>query len=137
MMKSTDELEHEIREAASPSPLSGDGFTPPPLPEYLRGLLAERGATVGDMVVRCGLDRSYAYQLFNGTRRPTRNFLLLLSLVLDLEESEVQRLLKIAGRNPLYARDRRDAGLLYAFSHGLSPEEADSLLRDLGQEGLF
>jgi hypothetical protein len=26
---------------------------------------------------------------------------------------------------------------LYALSHGLSPEEADGLFRDLGQEGLF
>lgn len=136
-MKPTRELEHEIREAGSPSSLSAEQFSLPPLPEYLRGLLAERGATVGDVVVRCGLDRSYAYQLFNGTRRPTRNFLLLLSLALGLEEPEAQRLLKIAGRPPLYARDRRDAGVLYALSHGLSPEETDSLLRGMEQEGLF
>lgn len=136
-MKATGDLEHEIREAASPSPLSAEEFGLPPLPEYLRDLLAERGVTVGDMVVRCGLDRSYAYQLFNGTRRPTRDFLILLSLALGLEEPEAQRLLKIAGRPPLYARDRRDAAALYALSHGLSPEEADALLRDLGQEGLF
>lgn len=136
-MKTTGELEQEIREADSPASLSADGFRLPPLPEYLRGLLAERGVTVGDVVVRCGLDRSYAYQLFNGTRRPTRNFLILLSLSLGLEEPEAQRLLKIAGRPPLYARDRRDAAALYALSHGLSPEEADALLRDLGQEGLF
>ena len=135
-MKPTDELEQEIREAGSPSSLAADGFGPP-LPEYLRGLLAEKGATVGDIIVRCGLDRSYAYQLFNGTRRPTRDFLVLLSLSLGLEEAEAQRLLKIAGRPPLYARDRRDAAALYALSHGLSPEEADGLFRDLGQEGLF
>lgn len=136
-MKATGELEQEIREADSPASLSADEFRLPPLPEYLRGLLAGRGASVGDIVVRCGLDRSYAYQLFNGTRRPTRNFLLLLSLALSLEEPEAQRLLKIAGRPPLYARDRRDAVVLYALNHGLSPEEADTLLRDLGQEGLF
>lgn len=136
-MKSTGELEQEIREADSPSPLSAEEFSLPPLPEYLRGLLAGRGVTVRDVVVRCGLDRSYAYQLFNGTRRPSRDFLVLLSLVLGLEEPEAQRLLKIAGRPPLYARDRRDAGVLYALSHGLSPEEADGLLRSLGQEGLL
>lgn len=136
-MKSTGELEQEIREADSPSSLSGEPFTLPPLPKYLQDLLAERNMTVGDVVIRCGLDRGYAYQLFNGTRRPTRNFLILLSLVLELEEPEAQRLLKIAGRPPLYARDRRDAGVLYALSRRLSPEETDSLLRDLGQEGLF
>lgn len=136
-MKSTGELEQEIREAGSPTPLSAEEFSLPPLPEYLRDLLAERGVTVRDVVVRCGLERSYAYQLFNGTRRPTRNFLILLSLVLGLEEPEAQRLLKIAGRPPLYARDRRDAGVLYALNRRLTPEEADSLLRDMEQEGLF
>lgn len=136
-MKPTSELEHEIREAGSPASLPAESFGLPPLPEYLRGLLEKRGVTVGNVVVRCGLDRSYAYQLFNGTRRPTRNFLLLLSLSLGLEEAEAQRLLKIAGRPSLYARDRRDAGVLYALSHGLSPEEADSLLLEMGQEGLF
>lgn len=136
-MKITGELEQEIREADSPASLSADEFRLPPLPEYLRDLLAERGVSVGDVVVRCGLDRSYAYQLFNGTRRPTRDFLLLLSLALGLEEPEAQRLLKIAGRPPLYARDRRDAAALYALNHSLSPEEADALFRDLGQEGLF
>lgn len=136
-MKPTGELEQEIREADSPSPLSAEEFALPPLPEYLRGLLAGQGVTVRDVVVRCGLDRSYAYQLFNGTRRPSRDFLILLSLVLGLEEPEAQRLLKIAGRPPLYARDRRDAAALYALNRGLSPEEADALLRDLGQEGLF
>ena len=54
-----------------------------------------------------------------------------------MEEPEAQRLLKIAGRPPLSARDRRDAGLLYALNRRLSPEEADAILRDLGQEGLF
>lgn len=136
-MKTTGELEHEIREAASPSRLTEEDFSLPPLPEYLSERLRERGMTVRDVVLRCNLERSYAYQLFNGTRRPTRNFLLLFSLALGLEEAETQRLLKIAERPPLYARDRRDAGLLYALSHGLSPEEADGLLRSLGQEGLF
>ena len=136
-MKSTGELENEIRGAASPARLEEKDSSLPPLPGFLNNLLRERDMTVGDIVLRCNLDRSYAYQLFNGTRRPTRNFLLLFSLALGLEEPEAQRLLKIAGRPPLYARDRRDAGVLYALSHGLSPEEADGLLRSLGQEGLL
>lgn len=84
-MKSTRELEHEIRQSGSPSQLAAEDFQLPPLPEYLGNLLRERGVTVGDVVLRCNLDRSYAYQLFNGTRRPTRDFLLLLALSLSLE----------------------------------------------------
>ena len=130
-MKATGELEQEIREADSPASLSADEFRLPPLPEYLRGLLAERGVSVGDIVVRCGLDRSYAYQLFNGTRRPTRDMLVALALQLEFTEEETQRLLKLAGRPVLYARNRRDAALLYCLSHRLTPAQAEELLAEL------
>lgn len=136
-MRSTEELEHEIRESGTPEVLTGKSFDTPDLAAYLTGLLHSRGLTVQDVVVRCSLDRSYGYQLFNGTRRPTRSFLLLLAVTLGLSEPETQRLLKIAGRQPLYARNRRDAAVLYGLSHGLTAEKTDALLRDLGEEGLL
>lgn len=135
-MQSTQELEHTIRESKEPSILKADVFSVPDLAAYLNGLLQEHRLTVQDVVVRCNLDRSYGYQLFNGTRKPTRNFLLRLALLLHLEETGAQRLLKLAGRQPLYARNRRDAAVLYGLSHGLTMEETETLLADLGEEGL-
>ena len=135
-MRSTQELEHQIRQSTDPSLLRGDAFSAPSLAVYLNELLRRRGLTVRDVVIGCNLDRSYAYQLFNGTRRPTRNFLLRLALLLRLREEETQRLLKIAGRPPLYARSRRDAAVLYALTHGLTAEAAQDLMTGLGEEGL-
>ena len=135
-MKSTEELEHQIRSCDTPEALAGEGFALPDLAGYLRGLLEERGLTVQDVVVGCNLDRSYAYQLFNGTRRPTRNFLLRLALLLRLPEDGVQRLLKIAGRPALYARNRRDAAVLYGLTHSRTIEDVEELLNSLGEEGL-
>ena len=135
-MQSTQELEHTIRESKEPSILKEDVFSMPDLTAYLNGLLQEHHLTVQDIVVHCNLDRSYGYQLFNGTRKPTRNFLLRLALLLKLEETVAQRLLNLAGRQPLYARTRRDAAILYSLSHGLTMEEAETLLADLGEEGL-
>ena len=103
---------------------------------YLNGLLREHRLSVQDVVVKCCLDRSYGYQLFNGTRRPTRDFLLRLALLLRLGEAQVQRLLKIAGRQPLYARSRRDAAVLYALTHSLTLEGTQELLVRLGEEEL-
>ena len=135
-MKSTQELEHQIRQSRDTLLLREDAFSAPNLAVYLNSLLHDHGLSVQDVVVRCNLDRSYAYQLFNGTRRPTRNFLLRLSLVLRLREDEAQRLLKIAGRQTLYARTRRDAAVLYALTHDLTAEETQDLLAELGEEGL-
>ena len=117
--------------------LTGADYTSPPLPIYLNSLLHRHGLTVQDVVVACNLDRSYGYQLFNGTRRPSRELLLRLALLLKLGEDEAQRLLKIAGRQPLYARNRRDAAVLYALTHGLTAEETDELLESLGEGALL
>lgn len=135
-MKSTQELEHQIRQSKEPTLLMEDTFSAPDLTEYLRELLIDHGLSVQDVVVGCHLDRSYGYQLFNGTRKPTRNFLLRLSLLLKLQETDAQRLLKIAGRQPLYARNRRDAAVLYGLTHGLTTDETQELLAELGEEGL-
>ena len=135
-MTLTQELEHQIKTSQTPARLAGDVVDQPALTTYLNNLLHEHGLTVQDVVVGCNLDRSYAYQLFNGTRKPTRDFLLKLSFLLGLPEDQVQRLLKIAGRQPLYARNRRDAAVLYGLTHGLTAEETDDLLRQLCEKGL-
>ena len=136
-MKSTKELEHQIRESTTARVLAGEDYAAPSLPIYLNSLLHRHGLTIQDVVVACNLDRSYGYQLFNGTRRPSREFLLRLALLLKLGEEEAQRLLKIAGRQPLYARNRRDAAVLYALTHGLTAEKTDELLESLGEGALL
>ncbi len=136
-MRSTEELEQEIRACSDPAALEGADYALPPLPAYLSALLEARGLTVREAIRACNLDRSYGYQLFNGTRRPTRGTLLTLALALRLTEAEAQRLLKIGGRRPLYARERRDAAVLYALTHDLGPEGAGELLRSLGEEALL
>ena len=136
MMKSTQELEHQIRNSTTAQALAGADYAMPSLPIYLSSLLHRHRLAVQDVAVRCNLDRSYAYQLFNGTRRPSRGFLLRLALLLKLGEDEAQRLLKIAGRQPLYARSRRDAAVLYALTHRLTAEKTDELLESLGEETL-
>ena len=135
-MTSTEELEHQIRMSETPAALVEKSYEVPDIVPYMNNLLYERGLTVRDVIVGCNLSRSYAYQLLNGNRVPTRGFLLKLAFMLKLPEAEAQRLLKIAGRHPLYARNRRDAAILYGLSHGMTADETESLLRSLDEEGL-
>lgn len=136
-MRSTKELEQEIRMCPNPAVLAGGDYVMPPISEYLATLLETQGITVREVIRACNLERSYGYQMFNGNRRPTRNILLALALVLHLPEAETQRLLKIGGRKPLYARNRRDAAVLYALTHGLELERTDELLHSLDEETLL
>lgn len=134
-MKSTEELENQIRGSKTSAGLADKSYKVPAIAPYMNSLLYDHGLTVQDVMVDCGLSRSYAYQLFNGNRPPTRSFLIELAFLLKLPEAEAQRLLKIAGRQPLYARNRRDAAVLYGLSHGMTADETKRLLRSLGEEG--
>jgi len=135
-MKSTVELEHGIRESETPDMLTDEVFEVPEVTEYLHDLLRERGFGVQEVVSKCNMDRSYGYQMLNGTRKPTRNFLLKVAFLLQMPEEEAQRLLKISGRKTLYARNRRDAAILYGLTHGLTAAETEAVLRELGEDGL-
>lgn len=125
------ELENRIRTSGDPEILRGGEFDGMELTDYLHRLLEDRQLDVRVVIQRCNLDRSYGYQLFNGTRRPTRDTLLTLAVHLALTEEETQRLLKLAGRPVLYARNRRDAALLYCISHRLTPTQCEGLLAEL------
>lgn len=134
-MKTTGELEQEIRRG-TPTVLAGEAFESSTAASYMQALLRERGLGAREAVRRCNLDRSYGYQLLNGTRVPSRDLILSIALELRFTEEETQRVLKLAGRPVLYARCRRDAAVLYALNHDLGPEETNSLLRDLGEAEL-
>lgn len=136
-MKSTGTLEHEIQDSADCGLLSGEDFLLPDWADYMQRILQERHLRVKDIIFRCNLERGYGYQIFNGTRRPTRDILMVLALMLELDTGETKRMFELAGRAPLYARCRRDAAVLYGLTHGMTETDVHELLLELGEEGLF
>ena len=66
------------------------------------------------------IERTYGHQLFNGTRRPSRDKVLQLALGLGLSVEDAQRLLRAAGKSQLYPRLKRDAVILYGIQNKLS-----------------
>ncbi len=131
-MKNTEELLHQIRNSGSGdlSFLEGSDFNCPSIEIYVCGLLAQRGLEVRDAIRALGLERSYGYQIFNGTRRPTRNILIRLAFLLGLDLDETNRLLKIGHKEVLYPRMRYDAAVICAIEKRLSLRQLDVLLED-------
>lgn len=136
-MKSTGILEHEILDSEDCGLLSGEDFSLPKWTDYMQKILQERHLRVKDIIFRCNLERSYGYQIFNGTRRPTRDILMILALAIGLDTEETRRMFQLAGRAPLYARCRRDAAVLYGLSHEMTESDVHELLLELGEEGLL
>lgn len=129
-MKSTQQLLHQIRSRRTEDIgfLREHDYTCPPAAIYISGLLAERDMTAKDAICALGLDRSYGYQLLNGTRHPTRAMLIRLAVLLGLDLAGTDRLLQIGGRQPLYPRVREDAAVIFAIEKHMSLEQLDALL---------
>lgn len=132
-MKSTDELIHQIKEQKKGdlSFLDEKEYNGPSISVYLCDLLTEHHMEVREAIKKLGLERTYGYQMFNGTRKPTRTMLVRLGLLLKLSLEEVNRLLKIGGKEALYPRRREDAAAIYAIEKKLSLEEWEDMLEEL------
>lgn len=86
--------------------------------------MAEKNLSRAELIRRLNVDRNYGYQLLNGTRTPTRDHLIQISLLLGLNVEQLRRLLKAARKKPLYVRDMFDAKVFYAVKHKMNYEEA-------------
>lgn len=82
---------------------------------YLNELLRQKKLEKSEVLRRCSIPRTYFYQLFQGTRHPGRDKVIVLAIAMRCTLSETNRLLTLAGQSILYAKNRRDAFILYAI----------------------
>lgn len=102
--------------------------------EYIRSL-PEFGEKKASEIIRDSrIERTYGYQILNGTRKPGRDKVLMISLAMNLPLDKVQKALKSAQEAMLYSRDRRDAILIYSIEHKMSVDEACDLLDQFGEK---
>ncbi|GFI17352.1 MAG: XRE family transcriptional regulator [Lachnospiraceae bacterium] len=129
--KTTEQLNHEIKEAGNIQDFlvsNQNNILTTSLSEHLRTLLFERNLQKKDIIHNSLLDRVYVYQIFAGRKFPSRNKLIALAFGMRLSVEETQKLLKISGNRELYARDERDAIILFALHHNMTISDANELL---------
>ena len=133
--KTTEELKHEIKAATDIEDYLRENkknMLDCSLPRYLEELLAQKGLSRAQVVRDSLLDRAYVYQIFSGEKNPSRDKLLALAFGLALTGDETQRMLKISCNRELYARDTRDALILFALERGNTILEVNESLYDHG-----
>lgn len=137
--KSTEELAHEIKAATDLEDYfknNRQNLVHPALPEYLNQVMSQKGLRKADVVRGSLLSKAYVYQIFSGDKTPSRDKVIALAFGLRLSDRETQTLLKVSGNMGLYARDRRDAVILFALLRNKSILETNHLLFDHGLEPL-
>lgn len=137
--KSTDVLDEEIRQADDifsfleqnkRQLVATDAHT------FLTRMIEENGLAKSEIVKACGFDQIYAYQILAGKRKGGRDKLICLALAMGLNQWQTSTLLYLSGEARLYARNRRDALLLFAIRQKLTVFVADDLLDQAGERTL-
>ena len=129
--RSTDELMNEIKQTGEIKKFierNESEFVSEPLHDILNRLLKEKNMKKSEVVARSSLNRIYGYQIFAGKRIPSRDKLIALCFGFKLNVEETDKLLKSAGFSELYARNKRDALIIFAINSRKSIFAANELL---------
>lgn len=116
--KTTEELNHEIKQATDIEDFlstNKEHLLTHGLADHLAMLLVQKGVSRADVVRASLLDRTYVYQIFSGEKTPSRDKLIAIAFGLGLSEDETQKMLRLSGNRELYARDERDALILFCL----------------------
>lgn len=99
-------------------------------------IIEKKKLSKAEIIRRSNLDRTYAYQILNGTKLPGRDKILALSIAASLSLRETQRMLECAEEGILYSRSSRDAVIIYGIEHHLTILQINELLDKHGENPL-
>ena len=100
---------------------------------FINDLLAQKELRLAD-VVRDPGQGEYVYKVFNGTRKPSRNIIIGISIGMKLTTNETQFLLRLAKQALMDPRDRRDSVLIFAIKEKYDIIQTNNLLIEMNQD---
>ncbi len=98
--------------------------------KYIQSLLEYKNLSKSDVIQKTTLQRNYAYQIFDGTRKPGKDKVLQLCLAMKLTLKETDHLLSLSDNGSLYPKVKRDALLIYALNREMSVIDTNVLLSE-------
>lgn len=104
--------------------------------EHLSQLSKRKNLSIPSIIDLASLSESYIYQLFKGTRKPSRDKIIQLIFGMKLSLEESNKLLRAGEKNELYCRNKRDAIVIFAINNHLSINEVEEILLDRGLESI-
>ena len=104
----------------------------PPFHAFISSICEEKGEIPEHVIKRSAIDRTYGHQLFNGTRKPSRDKVIQLAIGLELDFSETQKLLQVGQKSILYPKIKRDAAIIHCIKNKKEINETQAVLETLG-----
>ena len=105
---------------------------PGDLSSYIKAILAEKGMSTADLQKKSCIDRTYIYQIMDGSKHPGRDKIIAIAIACEMTLPECQRALEIAREGILYAKSRRDSLIIYSINKKMNIMELNVLLEEYG-----
>lgn len=102
--------------------------------DYIHQLLEHKQLDKAEVIIDSQIPRTYAYQIFQGTKQAGRDKILQLAFAMKLNLEETNRMLTIANHAHLYAKKQRDAIIIFALANSYNLIETNELLEELHHE---
>lgn len=137
--KDTNDLQNELMSAPDLDRFlseNQDNFYDANFADLLMSLFEKKGISKAALAKKAGISNVYLYQIFSGERNPSRNRILCLCYGLTASLDETQELLKHSGYAQLYAKNKRDAIIIYGLTHGMDLDEVNDRLFSEHEETL-
>lgn len=135
MKKSTDELLNILKSNSSLDDFfkeNIDELKSPDLPKMLENLLKSKNMSKSEALDSSMIEKHYGYQIFKGTKTPSRDKLIMLCIGIGADLTQTGRFLNSIKASPLYAKDGRDAVIMFGILHRLNVIDINIMLFDRG-----
>ena len=129
--KKTDDLLKELTAAPNLSRFlstNQEQFVDKNFSDMLQEMFQRSGMSKATFAKKAGTSEVYLYQIFSGGRTPSRDRTLCLCVGLSATLEETQELLKYSGLAQLFAKNRRDAIIIYGLIHNMELVEINDRL---------
>lgn len=102
--------------------------------EYLNALIKEKHMTKTQIFEKANIKPfvGFGFLNLNNPRKPSRNNILAMSIIMNCNLDEVQTALKIAKYAPLYPKDERDSIIIFGIGNS---HDIDDIEHDLYEHG--
>ena len=98
------------------------------LHEYFSKTFKEKGLSKSNVIKNADLDRTYAYEILRGDKKPSRDKILQFCIGANFNLEESNKALKIGNAGELYAKVPRDSVIIFGINKNLSIMAINELL---------
>ena len=139
MKKSTDELLNVLKSKSNIDDYfkeNIDQLRCEPLSQMLENLINIKNISKSEAIDNSMIEKHYGYQIFKGVKTPSRDKVIMLCIGIGADLNQTGRLLNSIKAAPLYAKDGRDAVIMFGILHRLGVIDINLMLFDRGFEVL-